>query len=66
LLRLGGRVELRSNWQVYVEEFGAALHLSGYTSYVAMLPAGPALTLFEDKYRRSGHALWRCVSTLAP
>ena len=66
LLRLGGRVELRSNWQVYVEEFGAALHVAGYPSCVARVPAGPPLTLFEDKYQRSGHPLWRCVATLAP
>ena len=26
----GGRVELRSNWQLYVEEFGSALHLAGH------------------------------------
>ncbi len=64
LLQLGGRVELRSNWQLYVEEFGLAMHLAGHRGRVALLPApgepgaGPDLTLFERKYRRSGHALW--------
>ncbi len=66
LLQLGGQLELRSNWQVYVEEFGSALHLAGHTSTVAMVPEGPPLTLFEDKYRRSGHPLWRCLANLAP
>ena len=28
LLQLGGVITLRSNWQLYVEEFGLALHLA--------------------------------------
>jgi tRNA G46 methylase TrmB len=59
LLALGGRVELRSNWQLYVEEFGVAMHLAGVRGLVRQLPEAPALTRFEDKYRRSGQALWR-------
>jgi tRNA G46 methylase TrmB len=62
LLHLGGELELRSNWQTYVEEFGMAVHLAGYRGYTARLPdpgdAGDDLTLFERKYRLSGHALW--------
>ncbi len=59
LVSLGGTMELRSNWQVYVEEFGVALHLLGVSSRIALLPAGhEALTLFERKYRDSGHDLW--------
>lgn len=60
LPQLGGIMELRSNWPVYVEEFGIALHLLGFTSCVASVPTGnTALTLFERKYRNSGHDLWR-------
>jgi tRNA G46 methylase TrmB len=63
LLQLGGRLELRSNWQLYVEEFGVAAHLAGHPGRVSMLPAEGAdaadLSLFERKYRRSGHTLWR-------
>jgi tRNA G46 methylase TrmB len=59
LLKLGGRLELRSNWQVYPEEFGLALHLLGVSSLIATLPAqNEPLTLFERKYRDSGHDLW--------
>ena len=58
LLQLGGRIELRSNWQVYVEEFGLAMHVAGYRGRVAKIPEGPDLTLFEQKYRLSGHDLW--------
>jgi len=60
LLQVGGEIELRSNWQIYVEEFGLALQLAGFPGLVAKLPkAGEALTLFEQKYRRSGHDIWR-------
>lgn len=60
LLRLGGRLELRSNWQIYVEEFGTAMHLAGQRGVVSRLRVqGEGLSLFERKYRDSGHALWR-------
>ena len=54
-----GHIELRSNWQIYVEEFGVAMHLAGFPGGVARVPPEAAdLTLFERKYRASGHALW--------
>ena len=59
LLQLGGSVELRSNWQLYVEEFGLAMHLAGRRGTVSRLDAAVPLTLFELKYRNSGHKLWR-------
>ena len=59
LLTLGGTLELRSNWQIYVEEFGCAMHLAGHRGRVIKLAdKGPDLSLFEQKYRYSGHALW--------
>jgi len=58
LLRLGGQIELRSNWRLYVEEFGVAMHLAGHRGAVARIPGDPPLTLFEEKYHRSGHQLW--------
>ena len=60
LLELGGALELRSNWRIYVEEFGIALHLAGVHAAVSAVPAEAPLTPFEAKYRASGHALWRC------
>jgi tRNA (guanine-N7-)-methyltransferase len=59
LLKLGGEIELRSNWQLYVEEFGLAMHLAGRRGTVSRLPQQSPLTLFEEKYRASGHELWR-------
>jgi tRNA (guanine-N7-)-methyltransferase len=48
---LGGRLELRSNWQIYVEEFGVALHLREIAASVSRCPGrGHPLTPFERKY----------------
>jgi len=65
LLQLGGSIELRSNWQTYVEEFGVAMHLAGRCGAVAQVQGRPPLTLFEQKYRDSGHALWSYRSSAA-
>ncbi len=61
IVALGGRLECRSNWRIYIDEFAAALtQLSGLQ--VACEPHAPqqAITPFEQKYQASGHALWRC------
>lgn len=54
----GGHIELRSNWQLYVEEFGVAMHLAGCPGNVSRCNGQPAMTLFEQKYQDSGHQLW--------
>ncbi|MBT3409176.1 MAG: SAM-dependent methyltransferase [Halioglobus sp.] len=59
LLALGGEIEVRSNWQLYLEEFGVAMFLAGRPGTVAQISGEPSLTLFEEKYRLSGHSLWR-------
>jgi tRNA (guanine-N7-)-methyltransferase len=60
--RLGGVLECRSNWKVYVEEFAYALQLVtgsevGWECFDTALP----LTPFERKYRDSGQTLYRIV-----
>ena len=62
---LGGIIECRSNWQIYVEEFAFALgRVLGrevpWASFIADEPVSP----FERKYRDSGQALYRCVVDL--
>jgi tRNA G46 methylase TrmB len=65
LITLGGDIELRSNWQIYVEEFGVALHLLGHPSRIASVPDEEApLSPFERKYRDSGHTLWKLRARL--
>lgn len=59
LAPLGGHIELRSNWDVYVEEFGMAMHMAGRRGAVQRIHVPEGLTLFEQKYQRSGHPLWR-------
>ena len=65
LLALGGLLELRSNWQVYVEEFGSALHMAGHTAWVDSPVVTHPASLFERKYLHSGHQLWRCRCKLS-
>lgn len=67
LLALGGRIELRTNWKTYAEEWSAALEIAGQAWHTGCLDdvQAPALTPFEAKYRASGHALWRVVADSA-
>lgn len=62
-LSCGGRWELRTNWEVYAQEFALAYGmLTGSTTEVEpWFPREPE-TLFEKKYQESGHPLWRWVS----
>jgi tRNA (guanine-N7-)-methyltransferase len=65
VVALGGALECRSNWRVYIEECAAALsQLIG--SEVACEPylTQTPITPFEQKYIDSGHQLWRCRTQL--
>ncbi|WP_447555265.1 tRNA (guanine(46)-N(7))-methyltransferase TrmB [Vreelandella sp. EE22] len=61
VLALGGRLEVRSNWKLYIEEFAQGLELAtGQRSAIEPLaPQGEYLTPFEAKYDQSGQPLWR-------
>lgn len=61
ILKLKGTLELRSNWRIYVDEFAMAVaRVTGERPGVrAFDPGVKALTPFERKYARSGHALWQ-------
>ena len=61
LLALGGALELRSNWPVYVGEFAQALALAGWRTEVEELSVEAPLSAFERKYRHAGQTLWRCI-----
>ncbi len=67
ILALGGRLELRSNWRLYVEEFALALtQVCGREA--TAVPHEPIdddyLTPFEQKYHASGQELWKLVVDL--
>lgn len=58
---LGGVVECRSNWDIYIQEMAWALaELSGQTVFAESYTTDDPMTPFERKYLASGHALWRC------
>ncbi|WP_420472790.1 tRNA (guanine(46)-N(7))-methyltransferase TrmB [Noviherbaspirillum sp. ST9] len=66
IVALGGDIECRSNWRIYVEEFAAALaQLTGSEVAVDLLPPTSPITPFEKKYADSGHSLWRCRARLS-
>ena len=61
IVALGGTLECRSNWRIYIDEFTAALtQLSGLPVACEAYVPQQAITPFEQKYQASGHALWRC------
>ena len=65
LPQLGGLIECRSNWRIYVEEFAFALGRLlgrdiGWQEFVTDEPVSP----FERKYRDSGQPLYRCIVDL--
>jgi tRNA (guanine-N7-)-methyltransferase len=64
MLKLGGRLELRSNWKIYLDEFAAALAVAGTQAEVSPYDAAEAITPFERKYRDSGQQLYRLLATL--
>lgn len=65
IVALGGYLECRSNWSVYIEECSAAL--TQLTSKIVVAEpyyGADAITPFERKYQESGHSLWRCSVNL--
>ncbi len=70
LLALGGSIELRSNWLLYVKEFCEAFYIAKpelvtSSRLTEAFIAEDYLTLFEKKYQQSGQRLYRCVLNLA-
>lgn len=57
---LGGKIELRTNWQLYAEEFAQALMLlTGKKCPLEQLQPEQAISPFERKYQLSGQTLYR-------
>jgi len=67
IVALGGEIECRSNWRVYIEEFASALtQLTGNEVRAKPFVPRPPITPFEKKYMDSGHTLWHCRISLQP
>jgi tRNA (guanine-N7-)-methyltransferase len=59
LLRLGGVLEMRSNWRVYAQEFAVAVNrVLGAGARPSALGDTLVTSPFERKYRASGHPLY--------
>ena len=65
ILELGGILEVRSNWQIYVEEFALALQVAGFTAQASLYQANQAITPFERKYWASGQQSWQVQQQLS-
>jgi len=62
LVRLGGRLEMRCNWEPYALEFAVAVNrVLGVHIKPGTPPEFPAISPFERKYRNSGHPLYSVI-----
>lgn len=67
LIALGGSLEVRSNWRIYLEEFAIALQTAGFASTITDLDeASTPISRFEAKYRASAQPLHALTATLTP
>ena len=64
ILALGGELELRSNWALYLQEFQRALALAKVKSELQTYTAAEATTPFERKYWASGQTSWQLLANL--
>lgn len=65
IIKLGGQLEVRSNWSIYVDEFAFALTLAGFPTQVEPYESNEAITPFERKYWASGQLSSRLVRQLS-
>jgi len=64
IIAIGGQLTVRSNWQIYIEEFSAALALLERDNTVSQVPQTTPFTPFERKYWNSGQQSWQVVCHL--
>lgn len=64
LVALGGYLECRSNWSVYLEELAVALSVYDINAHISSVADTASLTPFEHKYRASGQEVWQLTAQL--
>ena len=64
MLALGGLLESRSNWLLYLAEMQRALQLYGVHAEIKPLLIKTPLTPFERKYSLSGQQIWQLKADL--
>lgn len=65
IIKLGGLLEVRSNWQLYIQEFAYALSIAKINSETRVYNSKPAITPFERKYWQSGQDSWQLITNLS-
>ncbi len=63
-IELGGAIEVRSNWQIYIEEFALALGYAGISAQWEPYQSDQPDTPFERKYWASGQSSYRVCAQL--
>lgn len=64
ILKLGGVLEVRSNWDIYIQEFALALQQAGIDCQAEIYTADQPITPFERKYWASGQKSYRVVAKI--
>jgi tRNA G46 methylase TrmB len=64
IVKIGGALELRSNWKLYLEEFAIALKVAKVEAEVYPFEPDEYVTPFERKYHQSGQSLWQLTANL--
>ncbi|MEM0910741.1 MAG: SAM-dependent methyltransferase [Pseudomonadota bacterium] len=55
------KIECRSNWSIYLEEFQRALSVYDIPSEISRIDSQP-ITPFERKYQAAGQACWKLIT----
>lgn len=68
MVALGGALEMRSNWRLYLEEVQFVLGKLGMKSAISEVADEKPMTPFESKYQNSGQKCWQltCDSLSLP
>jgi len=59
IIAVGDEIILRSNWQLYLQEFQVAAGIAGFVGSISQVSDKQPLTPFEAKYRASGQTCWQ-------
>ncbi|MBT0587677.1 SAM-dependent methyltransferase [Alteromonas oceanisediminis] len=64
IVALGGEIRVRSNWLLYLQEFGIALSVYDKPSCISKIDNQAPLTPFERKYQESQQDCWELRAAL--
>ncbi len=63
LMALGGEIEVRSNWRIYLQEFAYVASYYGRVGDITEVESANPVTPFERKYIASGQPCWKLSVT---